>query len=66
MTRHELDTKTVAALRKVIGTKKGRKVIAIRRAAYDLEMSRMGFDMMTTYHGFNDCLDMASLENEAA
>jgi hypothetical protein len=25
----------------------------------------MGFDMMTTYHGFNDCLDMAELENAA-
>jgi hypothetical protein len=29
-------------------------------------MSKMGFDMMTTYYGFNDCLDMAELENEAA
>lgn len=66
MGRYELDTKTVATLRKLVSTKKGRQTIAIHRANYEAEMSRMGFDMMTTYHGFNDCLDMAELENEAA
>lgn len=66
MTRNELDTKTVITLRKLVGTKKARKTIAIHRDVYESEMSKMGFDMMTTYHGFNDCLDMAELENEAA
>lgn len=66
MGRNELDTKTVATLRKLVGTKRGRQTIAIHRSNYEFEMSKMGFDMMTTYHGFNDCLDMAELENEAA
>lgn len=66
MTRSELDTKTVATLRKLVGTKNGRKFIATHRASYQHAMAKMGFDMETTYHGFNDCLDMAELENEAA
>lgn len=66
MTRNELDTKTVATLRKLVGTKNGRKLIATHRTAYQSAMSKMGFDMETTYHGFNDCLDMAELENEPA
>jgi hypothetical protein len=66
MTRSELDTKMVATLRKLVATKKGRQTIAIHRSTYESEMSKMGFDMMATYHGFNDCLDMAELENEAA
>ena len=65
-TRNELDTKTVATLRKLVDTKNGRKLIATHRAAYQSAMSKMGFDMETTYYGFNDCLDMAELENEAA
>ena len=65
MTRNELDTKTVSALRKLVGTKNGRKLIATHRSTYEAAMSKMGFDMLTTYHGFNDCADMAELENEA-
>ena len=64
--RHALDTKTVATLRKLVGTKNGRKTVAIHREQYQSAMSKMGFDMITTYHGFNDCYDMAELENEAA
>lgn len=66
MTRSELDTKMVATLRKLVGSKKGRQTIAIHRSSYESKMSKMGFDMMTSYYGFNDCLDMAELENEAA
>jgi len=65
-TRNELDTATVATMRKLVGTKNGRKTILIHRERYQAAMSAMGFDMITTYHGFNDCLDMAELENEAA
>lgn len=65
-TRHALDTSTVATLRKLVGTKKGRKTMDIHRARYEREMAAMGFDMTTTYHGYLDCCDMAELENETA
>ena len=66
MTRNELDTATVATLTKIMGTRKGRDTLATHRARYEQAMSGMGFDMMTTYHGFNDCCDMAQLELEVA
>lgn len=66
MTRNELDTATVATLRKLVGTKSGRKMVLIHRARYNQEMDKMGCDMMTAYHGWSDCYDMAVLENEAA
>lgn len=66
MTRHELDSKMVATLRNIIGTKKGRKTMDIHRARYEREMAAMGFDYDATYHGYLDCCDMAELELEAA
>lgn len=66
MTRNELDNATVATLRKLIGSKKGRKTMNVVRHRYNAGMDKMGFDMMTIYHGYNDCCDMATLENEAA
>lgn len=63
MTRSELDTKTVATLTKLVGTKKGRSTVAIHRARYYRAMDAMGAtDAMIQYHGFNDCYDMAELE----
>jgi len=65
MTRHQLDTATVATLTKVVGTKKGRSTVAMHRARYYRAMEAMGIsDSMIQYHGFNDCYDMAML-NEA-
>lgn len=66
MTRNELDTATVATLRKLVGSKNGRKTALVHRQRYTQEMDKMGFDMMTAYHGWGDCYDMAVLENEAA
>lgn len=66
MNRIELDDRTVATLRKLVGTQGGRKTISMVRARYSKAMSEMGFSCDATYHGFVDCHDMAVLENEAA
>lgn len=66
MTRNQLDTATVATLTKIMGTRKGRDTLATHRARYEQAMAVMGFDIMASYHGFNDCCDMAVLEMEAA
>ncbi len=66
MSRHQLDTATVATLRKLVGTKKGRSVSLTVRGRYNQAMDEMGCDMMTAHHGWSDCWDMAVLENEAA
>lgn len=65
-TRSHLDDCTVATLRKLVGTKRGRNVLLIQRAGYYRAMDKMGCDMLTAYHGWSDCYDMAVLENEAA
>lgn len=70
MGRSELETKTVATLKKALSQsrKKGSVVINTTRARYYDAMTAMGFSDKdyTIYRGWNDCLDIAELELEAA
>lgn len=67
MTRHSLDTATVATIIKLMATKRGLKTLAMVRARYYRAMNEIGAtDSMIQYHGFKDCYDMAELEVMAA
>lgn len=70
MSRSELETKIVATLKKALSQprKKGAVVINTARARYYEAMTAMGFSDKdhAIYRGWQDCLDIAELELEAA
>lgn len=66
MTRHQVETKAVATLRKALAHgRKGAVVITTTRARFYRQMDQFGLSAMASYQAFRDCLDMAELENAA-
>ena len=66
MTRSQIETRTVATLRKaLVHGKRGAVVINTTRARFNREMDKLGFSMNQAYQAFRDCYDMAELENMA-
>lgn len=62
--RHTLEAKIVKQIAAANLMGKGqRKTQQLIKNRYEREMEKMGFDAMTIYRGYNDCCDMADLEN---
>ena len=65
-TRNQIENGTVVTLRKALAHgRRGAVVITTTRARFRRQMEALGLNMAETYQAFQDCLDMAELENSA-